>query len=230
MMKLWYLSKINALEDLTDAEMREIDSKSVMKKYKKNSHIYSGSNVAGNVYLLKKGIVRIYKVSDMGKEVTLQILNAGDIFGDLFLNREASNDREAKAISDVLLCRINKTLFFDVLMRNKKAFARLNEELGEQITELEELLSMFAFKNIDQRVCFILKKIYDKFGPEITKINLTHDEIAKMIGATRESTTLTLDKIRDLGIIDLSRGTIRIKDISLLTRIEECGLDDYHTH
>lgn len=229
MMKLWYLTKINALEDLTDEEMREIDSNSIMKDYRKNSFIYSGSEVSGNVYLLKKGMVKIYKVSNDGQELTLQILNAGDVFGDLFPMQKTTGYNEAKTISDVKLCLIKKKTFFKVLMRNQKAFIRLNEELGRQLNELEELLSMFVFKSIDKRVCFILKKIYDKFGNGMAAMKLTHRELANMVGAARETTTGVLDKLRSLGVIDLRRGSINIKNVERLSEIEECGLNNNHT-
>ena len=81
--KLWYLKRINVFSGLSRGEMRELKRITRMVSYRKNETIYLPGDPSETVFLLKKGRVKISKLSEEGKEVTLAILEPGEIFGEL---------------------------------------------------------------------------------------------------------------------------------------------------
>ena len=78
MEKIWYLKKIDIFEDLNDEDLTKIDNHSFMREYPKNHIIYSQNDESKLIYFLKSGKVRLYRLIESGKQITLTILTAGD--------------------------------------------------------------------------------------------------------------------------------------------------------
>ena len=100
----------------------------------------------------------------------------------------------------------------------------MGKHVGEKIRTLEQKLSDFAFKGVAQRLAGLLLDMAHEYGEEVPSgervvdMKITHQDLAGLIGSTRETTTLTLNQFRDRGWIDFRRGQIIVRDIE---RLEE---------
>lgn len=105
--KLWYLKRIHLFSGLSQSELMEMDRITRMQEVKKRQRIYLVGDLSDTVYLLKKGRVKIASSTPSGKEVTFEILDPGEIFGEL----EALEDSPRETLDDALICAIRREDF-----------------------------------------------------------------------------------------------------------------------
>lgn len=226
MEKIWYLKRINIFSNLSKEEMSYIDKNSAMKSYEKRDLIYSPPEFHQNIYFLKKGKVKLYKIDIAGKKMTHTILKEREIFGNLAPVDKDNLNEFAEAIEATLVCVIDKDYFLSFIRNKPTIILKLNKLLGLRVYELEIMIENFVFKALLNRLAFLLIKLINKFGEDegdykIINIPLTHYDLATMIGATREATSIALNKLKENGIIDLERKKILIKDFEQLLELSE---------
>ena len=110
--KLWYLKTINVFSGLSWGEMRELKRITRMVSYKKNETIYLPGDSSETVFLLKKGRVKISRLSEDGREATLAILEPGEIFGELEALQTVPRESMVQALEPVMVCEIRGEDFF----------------------------------------------------------------------------------------------------------------------
>ncbi|RJP56910.1 MAG: cyclic nucleotide-binding domain-containing protein [Deltaproteobacteria bacterium] len=81
--KLWYLENIDAFSNLSDEQVRMLDQYSIMREIKKHETLYLEGSSDKNIYILKKGMVKITRLTPQGREITLDIFKEGSIFGEM---------------------------------------------------------------------------------------------------------------------------------------------------
>ncbi|MCP5050604.1 MAG: Crp/Fnr family transcriptional regulator [bacterium] len=219
--KLWYLKRINLLEGLSADGMKYIKENTRMKNYKKGEVIYFSHSQVNHIFFLKKGKVKLYKTDLSGREMVFAILKHNESFGSLTQFNNNTQNEFAEAMEDSLVCIMNKNFFFSFIKDKPTIILRLNKLLSLKIYELEVLLEELTFKTVLERTVSLFVKLNDKFGIQynqqnLINISLTHNDIASMIGSTRESTTVALNTLKDQGLIDSLKKKIIIKDLAKL--------------
>lgn len=219
--KLWYLKSINLLAGLSEEEIKYIDSRSKMKTYKKGEIIYFSDSDMQQIFFLKKGKVKLYKTDLSGKEIVFAILKDKECFGSLSPLERSGTNEFAEAMEDCLTCVIDKNIFFSFIKDKPTIVLRLNKLLSLKIFELEMLLEELTFKTVLERAVSLFIKLDEKFGipfngGKIINLSLTHNDIASMIGSTRESTTVALNTLKSRGLIDSRKKKIIIKELEKL--------------
>ncbi|GBE27843.1 MAG TPA: Crp/Fnr family transcriptional regulator [Bacteroidetes bacterium] len=211
--KIWYLKKINIFAGLTDDEMDYIDRVSVMKHYSKKEPIFLSRDPGDRVYLLKKGKVKIARLSVEGKELILAVLHSGEIFGEAALFDANSRENMAETLEDAFICEINKRDFEVLLAKKPELVLRLTKLIGFRRRQLEMKIEDLIFKNVKARLARLLLNLSRTYGIKkpsgiLINIKLTHSEIANLIGASRETTTIYLNHFKQDGLIDFQKRKI----------------------
>lgn len=219
--KIWYLKRINLLAGLSEDDLKYIDSRSRMKEFKKGQIIYFSHSDVQHIYFLKKGKVKLYKTDMSGKEIVFAVLKDKECFGSLSPIEGAGPNEFAEAMEDSLTCVIDKKLFFSFIEDKPTIVLRLNKMLSLKVYELEMLLEELTFKTVLERTVSLFVKLNEKFGipfngSNMINISLTHNDIASMIGSTRESTTVALNTLKSRGLIDSMKKKIIIKNLEQL--------------
>ncbi|WP_408011362.1 Crp/Fnr family transcriptional regulator [Pseudalkalibacillus sp. A8] len=137
--KLKFLSQINLLEEMQMDELKEIDRISNMKPLKKGTTIFTPDTSIQALYLLKKGQVRLYRMSENGKQFTVDILGDGNIFGETSTFSLTEDQDYAEAMSDVYLCIIGKSEFENLIEQNPKLAIKLIEILSARLRDIYEV-------------------------------------------------------------------------------------------
>jgi CRP-like cAMP-binding protein len=101
--KLWYLKHINLFSTLSQTELQEIERITRMQEVKKRQPLYLPGDPSNTIYLLKKGRVKIATIAPSGKEVTFDILEPGEIFGELEVLEDAPRHTIAEPLEDILI-------------------------------------------------------------------------------------------------------------------------------
>ena len=100
----------------------------------------------------------------------------------------------------------------------------LGKHVGERIRALEQKISDFVFKDVAQRLAGLLLDMAHDYGEQtpsgehVVEMKITHQDLAGLIGSTRETTTTTLNHFRDGGLIDFKRGRIIVRNIEGLKK------------
>ena len=243
MSKLWLLQNLKIFEHLSKKDIGLIDSLSKMEYYKENDTIYLGESQSSHIYILKKGNVKITLSTECGKEFIVEILKPNEIFGnfgDYAFDGEASfdflNAENAFALTDAEVCKFKKDDFDQILNLYPTIGNKVLKLIGLRFKYISTKITSLAYKSLDARISDVLIYLANNFGVEEVlvpsstnilerciqiniKFKLTHEEISNLTGASRQRTTIVLDKLKDLGIIDFRKKKIIIKDLNKLKEI-----------
>lgn len=229
--KLWYLSQIKIFASMTPPEMEELARITRMTTTPKYQAIYLPGDAADAVYLLKKGRVRISKLSSEGKQVTLALLEPGDIFGELALMDDGGpQETIAEALEETLLCLIPKADFEMLLRRYPDVSLRVTKFIGWRLRSVENKVEDIVFRSAPGRLAHLLLKLADDYGqpgPDGTMIGVkfTHQNIAELINATRQTVTELLNQFESRGLIATAKRRLVLRDREALGRLADPGTE-----
>ncbi len=150
--KLWCMSEVDIFCDLDDTEMDAIAQAAPMKTYAAGELLYSPHQPLEALFILKKGRIRIFRVSPDGRALTTAIIEPGTIFGEMVIVGQQMRDSFAEALDDVVVCVMTKTDVRRLLLGDPRISSRISETLGRRIGELEQKFSDAVFKSVPERI------------------------------------------------------------------------------
>jgi len=210
MTKFWYLENFNLFEGLKPESMEELNRISSMQNISKNQPIYFPKEPSNSIYFLKKGRVKLSRMSSEGKEMIIGLVNRGEVFGELAYLDEAERKDFATTMDEVLVCAINKEDFKQFVERNPELNLRLTKLMGLKLKKYSERIEELVFKDAEQRVISFLLRLADengkKVGDEIfVKPFLKHQDIAELTACSRQTVNSVLTDLREKGVINFDR-------------------------
>lgn len=176
---------------------------------------------AHELYLLEQGRVRLFSRSPQGRNLTLSIVEPGDIFGEqvLFPNQDWVSD--AQALSDGLLYAIPRSKLEVLLEEDPSLVLRIMENLGQRLQAVERRLGDLVFKSVPERLAALLldlvgPKARQRDGPTPVPNRYTHLQLAEMVNTHRETVTKVFNRFRDDRLLDFDRQKIVLLDMDRL--------------
>jgi CRP-like cAMP-binding protein len=172
---------------------------------------------ATGVALMSLGRVRLMRAMNDGRSLSLGYRGAGDVLGEAALGGIAVHRESAVATEDVEALVVPLGLVRNLMASDPPLNAALVSMLIERHTDTEERLASMLFRNVEARLAEFLLKSAIRWGiPDprgvLIAAPFTHQEMASMIGSTRETVTLTLGDLRRKGIIEIDRRRIVVLD------------------
>lgn len=223
--KFWYLKNFNIFEGLDETTMQRVDQMSSMVQAKTHQPIYFPDEPSNSIFFLKEGHVKISRINPEGKEIILDVVGPGEIFGELSLVDEGEKPSEmAQALDEALICAIKKPDFESLLKKNPDLNFQITKRIGLRLRRFEERVSDLIFKDVKKRIASFLVHYAEEFGKikkgiVTVRTHLSHHEIALLTGSARQTVTTTLNEFRSMGLIDFSRQGFTIKDFDKLQQI-----------
>jgi len=219
--KIWYLKRINLFQAMNRDEMMDLAQKTTMKNFRKKELIYLSGQPGEYLYLLKKGVVKISKLTADGRELTLALLKPGEIFGELEALGTGETGAQAEAHSDVIICVLRRKDLLDLMQMKPDLGIRLSKLIGFRRRIIENRMENLIFRNIPQRLAALFLELKEEFGrkegDEITiGVPLTHEDLASLIGSARATVTEVLNDFKKQGILQAAGKIFIIKNIKLL--------------
>jgi CRP-like cAMP-binding protein len=224
--KIWYLKNINIFEGMDDSQMKMVEKMTTMSKMGKHHPIYFPEHPSNNIFFLKEGRVKLYRLHQDGREVILDILGPGEIFGELSIVDQGERRDAAETLDDALVCSMSMRDFEGMLLHNPSLNLQLTKWIGLRLRRFEEKMSDLAFKDVTKRIVSFLVRYAEDFGKikEGTvriSSSLSHQEIAYLTAASRQTVTTVLNELKEKGIIDFTRKTViihNLKELQALSR------------
>jgi len=196
--------------------------------------IYIPGDRADFVYILRHGRIKLSVLAESGKEIAIDIIQSGEIFGEFALVDESPRSNMAQALDDILMWMFPKRDFTHLLTAQPKLAMSYIRLVGDRRRRMEKKLSDITSKAVSARVCELLHEVATS-AAEVEAaasdylVPLTHHDVASLIGAARQTTTTVLNDLERRGIIELGRGWIRIKRLKELQTYAGLLLATFHT-
>jgi len=214
--KLWYLKNLPLFSHMRDEEYKLLDQYSSMREIKRGDVLYLQGATDRSFYILKKGAVKLTKLTPQGNEIILDIFSAGTIFGEMMVLEPRERDESAVVVEDGLICVLTKGDFDGLLQRVPGLAVRINKMIGLKRWKIENRLVDLLYRTVEQRLARTFLNLLDDFGVPrdggyLLKIKLTHKDYADLIASTRETVTAALNKLKHEGLIDFEGKYILIR-------------------
>lgn len=224
--RLWCLARFNLLAAMNSEEMAMFNRDVKDTKYKRGETIYLPGDPSDAVYFVKMGRVKLSHRDKGGKSVTIRVCEPGEPFGEMAAIGQGVRHLEATALDDVWLCWVGRERFTRFAEAHPQIALRIAKFIGLHRQELENRLEDLLFLDVQTRLALTLLKLADKHGHKVgnaiqLKIRITHRELGELIGATRETTTAELNRLKRDGIVIRRLGKLVIISPEKLRQLSE---------
>ena len=215
------LRNVTIFNTLGAQEIKEITPYFLNAKYGKKESVFSEGDPSEWFYVVKKGKVKITKLSHDGKEIILEIIAPMDFFGGVAVMRGFPYPANAVAMEETEVLKISRRNLMSILDRFPSLMYCMATNIGDRIKGSHETLKSIALEKVEARIASLLIKLADKAGeetPDGTAINmkLTKQDIAEMVGTTVETSIRTMSKLSKSGLLSSKAGRIVIRDLDKL--------------
>ncbi|MCL6453983.1 MAG: Crp/Fnr family transcriptional regulator [Alicyclobacillus sp.] len=204
------LREISLFRDLTSAELERVSSLAAERHYSRGEYVFMEGQEREAVYFIRRGLIKVLKVDEEGREHIVNILGRGQMFPHVGFFQDGPYPGTAQAMeaSDLLSIRCQN---FDALLTDHPDIARkVMRVMGERILMLQAKLQELAVYDSHDRVIALLRHFAEEHGtpgPDgvYVKLPITHGEMAHMIGMTRESVNRIWNQLRRDGVLSGER-------------------------
>lgn len=195
----------------------------VRRLFRRGEHVFCAGEPVGNVYLVQTGRVKFYDLSADGREIILWFCSAGDIFGLCDAAYSRFRNFYARACENSELLTMSQDSLKRFLDGHPQAAMAFIDVLLSRLQTIGAALSNLVSNDVNTRIAKLLLRLSILHGNRIgtriyISIVLTHQEIADMVGATRQTVTSVLNQLKREGIISISRHHICIESEESLIR------------
>lgn len=207
--------RVQIFSGLNPEELSHVSAHARGLRRARGEFIYLPGDRADCVYVLRQGRVKLSVLSDSGKEIAIDIIQPGEILGEFALLDDAPRSNMAQALDEALLWVFDKRDFMHLLLSRPKLALSYIRLVGDRRRRMEKKLSDITSKAVSARVCELLHELAVDGSEPLTAcdylVPLTHQDVASLIGAARQTTTSVLNDMERRGVIELGRGWVRVK-------------------
>ena len=214
---LWYLKKIPLLEGLSGDVIQELVSHVEMREVRRRHVIYIPGDPGQSVFFLNGGRVKISKVTRDGRELTLAYRVPGEIFGELCLSDANPREEMAEAMENALITELDRSVFEKLVDRFPALAFQLMRVSNKRRLDVENKVARLIFRDVNAKLADLLISLGEEYGVEdargtLVAIKITHQEMANLIGSTRETVSLTLSQFKKQGLITVDGRKVIVTD------------------
>ena len=214
---LWYLRKIPLLEGISPEHLQTLVSNVEVREIPRRQVIYLPGDPGESLYFINGGRVKCSKVTRDGKELTLAYRGAGQMFGELAVFDGAPREEMAEAMKNAIITEVPRELFRDLLLVDPNLGFRFATVVGQRRKQLETKIEHLVFKDVQAKLAALLLELGEEYGVDTEEgvqigLKITHQEMANLIGSTRETISLTLAQFKKKGTINMNGRTVVLLD------------------
>ncbi|MBI5379855.1 MAG: Crp/Fnr family transcriptional regulator [Nitrospirae bacterium] len=220
------LRKIPIFNSFLDAELRKVADHFQEERFDRHEYIFMEGDPSEWLCIVAEGEVRIVKHSPNGKDMTLEIIAPGEVFGAVAVFDQIPYPASAQALQKTTVLKLPRRVFFDLLDRHPAMAVDTITFLGKRLRAAHAMMRALAADRVERRIAAILLKLAEKAGvPEREGVRiglpLTRQDVAEMVGTTVETAIRVMSKFTKAGWIASEEGSILIRNRAKLAEI--CG-------
>lgn len=208
------ISIVPIFNHLAPEEMKEIVKETNSLLFSRGHTIYRAGEQSDGLYIVYKGRVKIYRLSDNGKEQLVRILEPGNFTGELALFTESVHDAYAEAMESVELCVMAREDFQQFLLKYPAISLKVLSEFSSRLSKTEKQAANIAMESVETRIAMYLADLVEEQQTNVIQLPMSRKDIASHLGTTPETVSRKLAEFevacwikqvnqKDIEIIDL---------------------------
>ena len=209
---------------LSAGEIDSLISYARVERYPAGYEIFAKGSSGQSLVAVLRGSIKISSLSNEGKEIVFNIINAGEIFGEIAVLDGEERSADATAMTDCELLVLNRRDFLRLLENRADLCMILLRILCQRLRQTSEQVEDVMFRHLESRLAKALLRRAESVGlhgPQSTSVelHLSQRELGNMAGGSRESVNKILQNWHRQGLIDLGKSSVLIRDIEALRRL-----------
>ncbi len=211
------LERVPFLAALEPTDVEHLAGVVARRQYRRGDAIFHKEDEGQSLFIVEEGAVRIYVPSAQGADLTLAILGPGDFFGDLSLLDGQPRSASADAMQETRALILERSDFLDLMRSRPEAALAVMSVVSKRLRETDEMASDLAFLDVGGRLAKKLLELASSHGVKrddgtLLDVTITQEQLANMIGVTRESVNRNLAQFRRNGLITSQGRRIILRD------------------
>ncbi|MFN2484020.1 MAG: Crp/Fnr family transcriptional regulator [Candidatus Limnocylindria bacterium] len=216
-LKAGLLREIDLFAGLPQSALKEISTTLPMTTCHNGGLLTSPEDEQERLFIVKRGRLRLYRLTPDGKQLTLDILDKGRVVGRMSWLGQDLTDVYAEAVEDSLVCSFTPQELERLIQRYPQIGLNIIRYLSDRLAASEWEREIMAYRSVEQRLASRILELLDRFGAEeeggtAVDARLTQQELADMIGTTRETLAQTISRLREQGLLDMRNQRIVVFD------------------
>lgn len=210
-------------EQLESSQWAELEHGAKIKHFPKGSCVYVPSDASRHLLFLREGRVRLSATTPGGKLAVLGFIEPGELFGELALVDCGPREERAEVVKDSTVVMISGESIFKLMEHDNTLAMQVTQLMGQRRKRVERRVRSLLFRSNRDRLIMLLIDLVEQYrdapsptGEVHLGIRLSHQDLAALIGATRESVTLLLGSLQLDGFIRYGRQQIVVCDFQRL--------------
>jgi CRP/FNR family transcriptional regulator, cyclic AMP receptor protein len=222
------LSMVDILGPLSEEELQDLAKRTPDTFLEQDDVLYTPKEGTERLFILKKGRVQCYEVNGEGDEITLSVIEDGNVFGEMALIGQSLKGLYVRAIEPSTVVSLRREDLEDLIRNKPEVGLRLVRDLAQRLHALEARYADIIGKDVPARLATLILTLVDSEGvvsSESLRIptHYTHDQLASMIGCKRVAVTRAFRKLEEGGAVELKERRIVVKDIDVLKELAEAS-------
>lgn len=215
------LDRVPFLAALSASDRRWLSERVRRRHYARGDIVFQKDDPGEALFIVESGSVRIHVTGSQGTDLTLAVMNTGDFFGDMSLLDGKPRSASASAVTDSSLIILDRDHFTELVRKRPDAALAVLARVTQRLRGSDQMASDLAFLDAAGRLARRLLEIAEQSGvrrPDgiLLNVRITQEELANMIGVTRESVNRNLSEFRREGLIKNEGRKIVIRDPTAL--------------
>ena len=209
---------------LSASEIDSLISYSRLERYPSGREIFAKGSPGQSLVAVLRGSIKISSLSNEGKEIVFNIINAGEIFGEIAVLDGEERSADATAMNDCELLVLNRRDFVHLLENRADLCMIMLRILCQRLRQTSEQVEDVMFRHLESRLAKRLLHLAERTGPRelqspSMELHVSQRELGNMAGGSRESVNKILQNWHRQGLIDLGKASVFIRDIEALRRL-----------
>ncbi|MCI0332753.1 MAG: Crp/Fnr family transcriptional regulator [Planctomycetes bacterium] len=223
---VWYIKNCRLFERLTAEQFARLEQRARVRRFSKGTPIYLPSDAGNGVFLLAEGRVKLCSITPDGKQAILAFIEPGELFGELALLEESEREEHAESMVASTLVLLPGDALAQLMNESPHVALGVTKLIGLRRKRIERRLKSLLFRSNRDRIIHLLLDLAGQYGQQsedgiLLSIRLSHQELASVIGATRETVTTLLGNLQLERLIKVARQRLVIRDLKRLAACVE---------
>lgn len=211
------LKKVSIFADLDDASLGRIERLFYEKHCSRDSVIVGQEDRGDSLYVLSRGRVKVVLYGDSGREVILSMFKPGEFFGEMSLLDNQPRSANVIAVEDSSLLVLERAAFAEHLEQHPRTALHVLAEMSRRLRRADSIIGNLALLDVYGRVARFLRELADSDGElvdgrVVIRQRPTQQEIASMIGTSRETVSRALSEFQRRGYLEISGRKILLRN------------------
>lgn len=218
-----YLKQVAIFADLAQEDIQDLMVVAKRRAFRAGEVIFHRDDPGQVLYLIKEGKIKICLISPDGQEIALAVLGVGEYFGEFALYDGLPRSTDAIAIEKVECYTLQRSDFHNAIMKNPKIAIQLLEGLSKRLRNTDNMVEDLIFLDVYGRVAKKLLELSEMHGIKVENgvlidVRLTQQELASMVGASRESVNKVMGYFTDKNYISTDKHRVTLHRVNELKR------------